>query len=207
MAAVAGGSGVPKIYNASFGGGMPGMGLPGMGGGGFGGFGDLGRLSTRVPAAACPHGARSPRCGVVGKAFSALRSGRSNGFGGPLAARTGDMMRYAMDQLRTEGVPEDQLRQAAAHMVGQAQMESGLNPNAVHDGGTGYGIYGARDPNGRVKNAVREMLRWLKANGYEPNSAEGQMRYMTHEAMSDPSYGKRAASSWARDRVISTPTR
>lgn len=34
------------------------------------------------------------------------------------------------------------------------------------------------------------MLRWLEANGYARNSAEGQMRYMTHEAMTDRTYGR-----------------
>ncbi len=93
------------------------------------------------------------------------------------------MMRYAMDQLRREGVPEAHLRQAAAHLVGQAQMESGLDPNKVHDGGTGFGIYGARDPQpGRGRRT--DMFRWLDKNGYARNSAEGQMRYMAHEAMS-----------------------
>lgn len=98
------------------------------------------------------------------------------------SARTGDMMRYAMDQLRAEGVPEANLRQAAAHLVGQATMESGLDPNKVHDGGTGYGIYGAR------LGRRSRMLAWLSAHGYAPNSAEGQQRYMAHEAMTDPTY-------------------
>ncbi len=96
------------------------------------------------------------------------------------------MMAWAMDQLRREGVPEQHLRQAAAHLVGQAHMESGLDPNKTHDGGTGYGIYGARDPKGwgNYRGARRSgMVRWLEANGYARNSAEGQMRYMVREAM------------------------
>lgn len=112
---------------------------------------------------------------------------RGSGRGNPRAARTGEMMRYAMDQLRREGVPEGQLRQAAAHLVGQAHMESGLDPNKIHDGGTGYGIYGARDPKGwgTYRGARRsDMVRWLEANGYARNSAEGQMREMVHQAMS-----------------------
>ncbi|GEP08585.1 phage tail tip lysozyme [Methylobacterium gnaphalii] len=112
---------------------------------------------------------------------------RGTGRGNSRAARTGDMMAYAMDQLRREGVPEANLRQAAAHLVGQATMESGLDPNKTHDGGTGYGIYGARDPKGwgDYKGARRShMVKWLEKNGYARNSAEGQMRYMAHEAMS-----------------------
>lgn len=104
----------------------------------------------------------------------------SRGDGG--AARRADMMRHAMDQLRREGVPEQNVRAAAAHLVGQATMESGLDPNKVHGQGTGYGIYGARDPSpGRGRRT--DMLRWLEAHGYPRNSAEGQTRYMAHEAM------------------------
>jgi hypothetical protein len=98
--------------------------------------------------------------------------------GSAKAATRSFMMKAAMDQLRKEGVPEDHLRAAAAHLVGQADMESGLDPNKPHDGGTGYGIYGAR------LERRTKMLNWLAENGYERNSAEGQMRYMSHEAMS-----------------------
>lgn len=108
---------------------------------------------------------------------------KGTGAGEPGAVRTGQMMAYAMDQLRREGAPEGKLREGAAHLVGQAQMESGLDPNKVHDGGTGYGIYGARDPKpGRGRRT--DMLKWLEANGYARNSGEGQMRYMAKEAMS-----------------------
>lgn len=100
------------------------------------------------------------------------------------SATTGSMMKYAMDQLRKEGVAEPNLRSAAALMVGQAQMESGLNPNLVHDQGTGFGIYGARN------ERMNRMFQWLQANGYAKNSAEGQMRYMVHEAMTDKNYAE-----------------
>jgi hypothetical protein len=92
-------------------------------------------------------------------------------------AQTAEMMRVAMDQLRQEGVPEANLRSAAAILVGNAQSESGLNPNATHDHGTGFGLYGAR------LSRRDEMFSWLKSHGYPLNSAEGQMRYMAHEAM------------------------
>jgi hypothetical protein len=87
-------------------------------------------------------------------------------------------MKAAMDQLRKEGVPEANLKAAAAHLVGQAEMESGLRPGLVHDSGTGYGIYGAR------LGRRDRMLSWLAANGYAKDSLEGQTRYMAHEAMS-----------------------
>jgi hypothetical protein len=81
-------------------------------------------------------------------------------------------------QLQAEGVPEANLDAAASALIGQALAESNLNPNAVHDGGTGYGIYGAG--HGRAT----AMLDWLKKNGYSRNSLEGQAKYMAHEAMS-----------------------
>ena len=107
---------------------------------------------------------------------SATGSGRGGSAG---AASRMSMMGYAMDQLRREGVPEQHLRAAAANLVGQADMESGLDPNKVHDNGTGYGIYGAR------LDRRSKMLEWLGANGYAKNSAEGQMREMAHRAMSE----------------------
>ncbi len=128
-------------------------------------------------------GGGAPRLpGVGGGSFP-----RGDGSGNAGAARTSQMMGYAMDQLRREGVPEDKLREAAAHLVGQATMESSLDPNKVHDGGTGFGVYGARDPHGwgNYRGARRSnMARWLEANGYARNSAEGQMREMAHSAMS-----------------------
>jgi hypothetical protein len=73
-----------------------------------------------------------------------VRKFLGGGGGGSASAVTRlQAMEAAMDQLRKEGVPEDHLRAAAALLVGQADMESGLNPNATHDNGTGFGIYGA----------------------------------------------------------------
>ncbi len=72
----------------------------------------------------------------AGEATGSTTTPQGNGVGTAGRARMGQMMAYAMDQLRREGVPESNLRQAAAHLVGQAHMESGLNPNTVHDQGT-----------------------------------------------------------------------
>lgn len=157
----------PSIQNASVSGGenrtlSPGGGIR-LGRGGVGGRGD--GEQNADPSAGPGH----------------ARPG--GGVGSAGAAKRADMMAYAMDQLRKEGVPEASLRAAAAHLVGQADMESGLDPNKSHDGGTGYGIYGAR------LGRRSKMFAWLKAHGYEKNSAEGQMRYMAHEAMNDKTYG------------------
>ena len=77
-------------------------------------------------------------------------------------------MKFAMDQLRKEGVPEKNLKNAAAVMVGEAIAESGLRPSTVHDHGTGYGIYGAR------LGRRDKMLSWLQENGFAKDSLEGQ---------------------------------
>ncbi|QGY04783.1 hypothetical protein MMSR116_24905 [Methylobacterium mesophilicum SR1.6/6] len=175
------------------------------GGGGFGRLPGLGRGANLPGGGSGPGysgeaGPAGPDAGRGGGRLNGLGSGaprlegigagsapRGDGSGTAGAARTSQMMGYAMDQLRREGVPEDKLRESAAHLVGQATMESGLDPNKVHDGGTGYGIYGARDPHGwgNYRGARRsDMVRWLEQNGYARNSAEGQMREMAHSAMS-----------------------
>jgi hypothetical protein len=121
--------------------------------------------AVRIPSATAPAAPSVPAIAA------------STDYIGPDSNKRAALMGYAVDQLRKEGVPEASLRTAAAHLVGQADSESRLNPNQVHDGGTGYGIYGAR----LMRRAA--MLAWLAANGYSANSAEGQIRYMAHEAM------------------------
>ncbi|MGX5775536.1 phage tail tape measure protein [Methylorubrum zatmanii] len=191
-----------RIERASLGGGSLGGGSPGRGygGGSTGGLGSApergsasgsgaaggarvapGRFGGLIPPRGNDRRQDSPAGN--GAAGDGAHEKFGNGGGTRGAARTGQMMSYAMDQLRREGVPEDKVRESAAHLVGQAHMESGLDPNKVHDGGTGFGIYGARDPSpGRGRRT--DMFNWLEKNGYARNSAEGQMRYMAHEAMS-----------------------
>ena len=89
-----------------------------------------------------------------------------------------------MDQLRQEGVAPEHLRAAAAELVGQAISESTLTPNLPHDGGTGYGIYGAR------LERRDAMFAWLASHGFSKNSLEGQMRFMAHEAMTNPRFAR-----------------
>ncbi|CAO4163679.1 hypothetical protein IHEIED_00213 [Methylorubrum populi] len=195
-----------RIERASLGGGSLGGGSPGRGygGGSAGGLGSAPERGSAGGSGAAAGGAGGARVapgrfgGLIpprgnerrqdgpagsGAAGDGAHEKFGNGGGTRGAARTGQMMSYAMDQLRREGVPEDKVRESAAHLVGQAHMESGLDPNKVHDGGTGFGIYGARDPSpGRGRRT--DMFNWLEKNGYARNSAEGQMRYMAHEAMS-----------------------
>jgi hypothetical protein len=111
--------------------------------------------------------------------------GQNKGRAAP--GNTADAMRIAMNALAKEGVPSQNLRAAAALLVGEATAESSLNPRAVHDSGTGYGIYGAGH------ERMTAMLNWLAANGYAKDSLEGQMRYMAHEAMSGKYPRTRAA--------------
>lgn len=152
------------ITNASFvtggsrgGGGGIGYRYGGAGGSPMGSAGGLSGSDTGTPSGSGG--------GIAG-------AGGKGGAGGIATARSA-----IMDQLRKEGVPEANLKHAASALTGQALSESGLNPNLSHDGGTGYGIYGAR--NERAKG----MLSWLSKNGYAKNSLEGQAKYMAHEAM------------------------
>jgi hypothetical protein len=111
--------------------------------------------------------------------------------GGTSRERIATAMAAMKDQLRKEGVPEASIHAAAALMVGQAMSESSLDPNAVHDQGTGFGIYGARDPRNERNPDFRRktrMLEWLAAHGYAKNSLEGQSRQMIHAAMTDPRF-------------------
>ena len=99
------------------------------------------------------------------------------------------IQRAFADELRKKGVPEENVPYAVALLSGQVQVESGFNPTARHDPDritgeyTGYGIYGARDPK-PGQGRKTDMFKWLEANGYDRNSAEGQARYMVTEAFS-----------------------
>lgn len=117
-------------------------------------------------------GRRRPGEGSIPEGGAAGANG-----GSARPAQRAQMMAWAMDQLRKEGVPEGNLRAAAAHLVGQADMESGLHPGKSHDGGTGFGIYGAR------LDRWRKMWAWMEKNGFGKTSAEGQIREMVHSAM------------------------
>lgn len=92
------------------------------------------------------------------------------------------------DQLRKEGVPEANIKEATNQLAGQALAESDLNPGLSHDQGTGHGIYGARNERRAGMN------KWLAEQGYDNNSLEGQSRYMAHEAMTGKDYGKTRAA-------------
>jgi hypothetical protein len=172
-----------------------------------------GGARSAIPGSA-GDGGGNPMGPVEGRPENPMHSRAAGGGVGPSgsahAATRAAMMGFAMDQLRSEGVPEASLRAAAAHLVGQADMESGLRPWLSHDGGTGYGIYGAR------LGRRSAMLAWLSKNGYARDSAEGQQRYMAHDAMSgryrrtrdilmNASPEMLARDSWAVTREFESP--
>jgi hypothetical protein len=97
------------------------------------------------------------------------------------------IMKAFASELRRQGVPAENIPYAVAALAGQVQAESSFNPTLEHDQGTGYGIYGARDPTpGRGRKT--DMLKWLEQNGYDKNSPEGQARFMVHEAFTKPEF-------------------
>jgi hypothetical protein len=64
---------------------------------------------------------------------------------------------------------------AAAAIVGNLDHESGLNPTIKGDHGTSFGI--AQWHNERWNN----MVNWTTKNGLNPNSIDGQVRFLDHE--------------------------
>ena len=142
----------------------------GSGGGGAGGIGGGGGSGGR-------------------RGFSLGEGGGSGSAGaGHKAANNAELMKAAQEQLLKEGVSADHVKAAAAALVGNVVQESGGDPNKVHDGGTGYGLYGAR------LGRRDKMLSWLSQNGFAKNSAEGQMKYMAHEAMTTKEYSNTASA-------------
>ena len=143
------------------------------------GGGDPGASSAHRPGARHRHEEQAGAAADKGTSADKGSAPRTAASGG----RVAQAKQYAMDQLRHEGVKDENLEPAAAMLTGQALAESNLNPNLTHDQGTGYGIYGAR-------NERRDrMLGWMAENGYPRDSLEGQMKYMAHEAMTGAGYG------------------
>lgn len=135
--------------------------------------------SVMQPGASLGGPQGGPRA-FVGGASMQNPAGLPTGRLGPLPANAGQMKAWAMDQARKEGISEEHVDAAASLMLAQAMAESGLNPRAVHDQGTGYGIYGAR------LDRRDDMLKWEKENNFPPDSPEGQIRYMMHEPFTNP---------------------
>jgi len=184
-----GGSGDARVLPASYTpsgrgylwggpGGARGPGDTGPGGAGPGGLGtDYGpRGSLARGATRGGDGPTGPTGPTTGPAAS-----------GKIGERIATAKEAMEDQLRKEGVPEANIKEAANLLAGQALTESKLQPDTSHDSGTGYGIYGAR------LERRTAMFNWLDKHGYARNSLEGQSRYMAHEAMSGKYKRTRAA--------------
>ena len=122
--------------------------------------------------------------------------GSGNGFsGGPTDPSKGNggrngpiMAKFMEDELRKNGLNPEAAKYGAAALAGNAMQESNGNPTTIHDGGTGYGIYGAR------LIRMNRMLGWMAQHGYARDSLEGQSRYMAHEAMNSGAYGRTRAA-------------
>jgi hypothetical protein len=69
---------------------------------------------------------------------------------------------------------------AAAGIVGHIEQESGFDPTKVHDGGTGYGIVGWRDPE-PGKGRRTDFFNWADANGKARNGFTSQLEYLDYE--------------------------
>lgn len=68
----------------------------------------------------------------------------------------------------------------AAAIVGNVRAESDFNPRAVHDGGTGMGIAGWRDPEPGSGRAT-DLRNYAAAHNMDPWSLEAQNAFMAHE--------------------------
>lgn len=101
----------------------------------------------------------------------------------------------AMQLLQGMGYP----MHVAAGIVGNLQQESGrgLNPLLVHDGGTGFGIAGWRDPTpGRGRRT--NLYNFATRGGGDARDLDTQIRFLDHELRTDYS-GIRQRLLAARD--------
>jgi hypothetical protein len=121
--------------------------------------------------------AQSPSVNIQPRA--SIGASPSTGGGAATPKNLGGLTDILEDELIKQGVPKENARAGAAALAGQVVQESTINPRAVHDGGTGYGIYGAR------LDRRDKMFDWLSRNGYPRDSLEGQARYMVNEALTD----------------------
>jgi len=66
--------------------------------------------------------------------------------------------------------------QQAIGILGNLSAESSLNPGAVQAGGNGRGL-----AQWDVRDRFQTMLQWTRANGFDPNTIEGQVAFLAHE--------------------------
>ena len=96
-------------------------------------------------------------------------------------ATINDPRQYAYNYYINNGFQPHQ----AAALVGNMQHESGFNPNAVHDNGTGIGVFGWRDPK-QGEGRKTDLYTWAKTAGpngtpLDPTSLDTQLKFSTYE--------------------------
>jgi len=73
----------------------------------------------------------------------------------------------------------------AAALAGQAEWESGGNATASHDKGTGFGLFGWRNPSGgpgdQGSGRWADLVNWAKANNLDPNAEDTQLKFSVYE--------------------------
>ena len=114
----------------------------------------------------------------------------------------GDAAQSAFSFLTSElGWKAPQAAAALGHLVNESG--SGLDPRAVHDGGTGIGIAGWRDPSpgsGRKTN----LMQYAGANKLDPYDRNTQLRFLDHELRgSESSVGNRFFAAGSVDDAAS----
>jgi hypothetical protein len=87
-----------------------------------------------------------------------------------------DFLRRAHQFFLSRGYPPH----AAAALAANAVAESGGNTRAVHDQGTGVGIYGFRDPK-PGEGRKTELFSFAKARGLDPYAESTQLEFADHE--------------------------
>lgn len=96
----------------------------------------------------------------------------------PAAAPAGgsDFTKRAYDFFVQQGWSPQQ----AAVLASNAQWESGGNTRAVHDSGTGVGMFGWRDPE-PGSGRKTQLLQFAKDNNLDPYAEETQFKFAQHE--------------------------
>lgn len=87
-----------------------------------------------------------------------------------------DFTERAYDYFLGQGYPAH----AAAALAGNATHESGGNTRISHDGGTGVGMFGWRDPNPGVGRKTN-LINWAQGQGVDPYSEVSQFQFANHE--------------------------
>jgi hypothetical protein len=86
----------------------------------------------------------------------------------------------------------------AAALAGNAFAESNFNPNVSHDQGTGYGIFGFRDPKPGMGRRT-DLFTFAKERGLDPKDRWTQLEFSDYELRQGKERGAGAALAKASD--------